>query len=199
LNWLTCEQPVPEKAIESLQETIEAGGRTFDALNSTRVMFAKGSGFVTEVDLNDLVRDTALQLDRELASQKVSLQLYLDDSLPPVLANRVQLRRVLVNLLTNAIESGAATRRRPGRIAVRTAAIDGPNMVLEVSDSGGGIPAENLERIFEPFFTTKSTGAGLGLSLSRTFAEENGGRLWASSDGTRGATFHLQLPLRTLP
>jgi signal transduction histidine kinase len=135
-----------------------------------------------------------LLLDRELASQKVLLQLELDNGLPPILANRVQLRRVLINLLTNAIESIGATTRRHRRITIR-AVVEGREMLLEVSDSGTGIPPGDLERIFEPFFTTKSTGTGLGLSLSRTFAEENGGRLWVTSkkDDT---TFHLQLPLR---
>lgn len=199
LSWLTGEQPVPERAIQSLQETVDAGRRTFEALNSVRVMFGKDSGSISEVDVNDLVRETALLLDRELASQRVWLQLDLDSNLPPVLANRIQLQRVLINLLTNAIESVGTTRGRPRRIAIRSTIFEGRKLLLEISDSGAGIPPENLERIFEPFFTTKLTGAGLGLSLSRTFAEENGGRLWASSEKDGGATLHLQMPLRTLP
>ncbi|HET9335537.1 MAG TPA: MASE4 domain-containing protein [Sphingomicrobium sp.] len=198
LNCLTGEQPMPEKAIQALEETIDAGHRTFEALNSVRAMFAKDSGSVCEVDINELVRETILLLDRELASQRIWLQLDLDSSLPPILANRVQLKRVLINLLTNAIES-VGMRRRARRIAIRSAAVEGRKLLLEVSDSGAGIPPQDLERIFEPFFTNKRTGAGLGLSLSRTFAEENGGRLWATSENDRGATLHLQLPLRTLP
>jgi signal transduction histidine kinase len=194
LSWLTCDKPAPGKAIQSIQDTIDAGQQTFEALNGVRAMFAKGSGSLSEIDINELVRETVLLLDRELASQKVLLQLELDNGLPPILANRVQLRRVLINLLTNAIESIGATTRRHRRITIR-AVVEGREMLLEVSDSGTGIPPGDLERIFEPFFTTKSTGTGLGLSLSRTFAEENGGRLWVTSkkDDT---TFHLQLPLR---
>jgi signal transduction histidine kinase len=198
MNWLNSEQPDPQKAIQSLQDTMDAGRRTFDALNRIRDMFGTDSGALTVVDLNQLVRETALMMDRELAAQKVSLQLELDEFVPPILANRIQLQRVLVNILTNAIEAVGATKHRVRQIAVRSTTFEGRKILIEISNSGAGIPPKNLDQIFEPFFTTKPTGAGLGLTLSRTFAEENGGRLWASSEKGGGATFHLELPLRTV-
>ena len=127
-------------------------------------------------------------------ASKVSLQLALDEALPPILADRVQMQRVLVNLFTNAIESLAATRSRPRRIAIRSAPLDDQDVLLEVSDTGIGIAPEEMEHIFDAFFTTKATGTGLGLSLCRTIVEEHGGRLWASPGEKHGATFHLQLP-----
>ena len=114
-----CSSRIVEKAIKSLRATIDAGHRTFDVIKSIRAMFAKGPGTATEFSLNDLVRETASLLDRELAGEKVSLQLALDEALPPVLADRVQIQRVLVNLFTNAIESLA--RRGAGLAASRSA------------------------------------------------------------------------------
>jgi signal transduction histidine kinase len=194
LCWLKRERPDHEKAIEALRATIDSGNRTNDVIKSIRAMFAKESTSATEFSLNDLVRETASFHDRELAGEKVSLELTLDEELPPILADRVQIQRVLVNLFTNAIESLGATRGRARRIAVRSAPLNGGEVLLEVSDTGIGFRREEALRIFDAFFTTKATGTGLGLSLCRTIVEEHGGRLWASPGIEHGAVFHLQLP-----
>jgi signal transduction histidine kinase len=141
-----------------------------------------------------LVRETSAQLDRELAGEKVSLRLSLDPALPPVLADRAQMQRVLLNLFTNAIESLRATKGRPRRLAVRSAPLDEDEVLLEVTDNGVGLPPGGAEHIFEAFHTTKTKGAGVGLSLCRTIVGAHGGRLWASPGVEHGATFHLQLP-----
>ena len=195
LDALTRPRPDVDRAIKSLRAIRDAGDRTFDVIKSIRAMFAKGPGLATEFSLNELVRETAALMDRELAGGKVSVQLALDETLPPVRADRVQMQRVLVNLMTNAIESLGAIRRRGRRIAIRSAALDGA-VLLEVSDNGTGITPEEMPHIFDAFFTTKATGTGLGLSLCRTIVEEHGGRLWASQGEPNGATFHLQLPAR---
>jgi len=158
-------------------------------------MFAKQPGRATEFDLKELVLATPVLVDRELAAERVVLQLSLDDALPAIRADRIQIQRVLVNLLTNAIESLAATRGRPRRIDIRSVSLDGGHdVLLEVSDNGAGFGPQEMETLFEPFFTTKATGAGLGLSLCRNIAGVHGGRLWASRGEEFGASFHLQLP-----
>jgi len=140
------------------------------------------------------VIETASLLDRELAASKVSVQLSLDKALPPILADRVQVQRVLVNLFTNAIDSLREIPDRPRRIAIRSALLKGKDVLLQVSDTGSGIAPKDLEHIFDAFFTTKATGTGLGLPLCRTIVEEHGGRLWASSGEPHGANFQLLLP-----
>ena len=182
-----------------MRTTVDAVRRTFDVIKSIRATFAKGPGAATEFGLNSLVRETAGLLDREMAGRKVSLRLALDDALPPIMANRVQIQRVLINLLTNALESMDAIRSRPRRIAIRSLQLDDKNVLLEISDTGAGIAPEKMSHIFDAFFTTKSTGTGLGLSLCRTIIEEHGGRLWAAEGEEYGATFHLQLPRSEFP
>jgi signal transduction histidine kinase len=194
LKLLDRERPDVEKAMASLRATIEAGNRSFDVLKSIRAMFSKGPRATTEVDLNELVRETAALLDRELVGGKVSLELALEDALPPVVADRVQMQQVLVNLLINAMEAMSTARGRPRRIAVRSVTLDERDVLLEVSDTGKGIAPDDLPQIFDAFYTTKPTGTGLGLSLCRNIVEGHGGRLWASPGENHGAIFHLQLP-----
>jgi signal transduction histidine kinase len=194
LHWLTQPRPDILKAITSLRSISEDSKRTFDVIRSIRAMFRKGLEPATEFNLNDLVRETASLRQREFASAKIALELSLDEALPPIRADRVQLQRVLVNLFTNAVESLVATRRRTRRIAVRTMLLNGKDVLLEMSDTGIGIAPEEMEHIFDAFFTTKATGTGLGLALCRTIVEEHGGHLWATPNDQTGAVFHLQLP-----
>ena len=199
LDWLAREEPDPERAARAMHATLDAAHRTTEVVKSIRAMFAKGPVTATEFSLNDLVRETAAFLDRELAVEKVALELTLDEELPPVLADRVQIQRVLVNLFTNAIDSLGATRGRPRRIAVRSTPLNRQEVLLEMSDTGIGIAPEEKAHIFDAFFTTKTTGTGLGLSLCRTIVEEHGGRLWAVPGEENGATFRLQLPRGEIP
>jgi signal transduction histidine kinase len=194
LSCLSGEPPNAERAIRSMRATIEAGNLASGVIASIRETFAKKPSQRTTFDIADLVHTTVPQLQRELASERISLRVTLDETLPPVLADRVQLQRVLINLLANAIESVSATEERPRHIAIRSAPLRSQGVVLEISDNGVGIARENMVHIFAPFFTTKPAGAGLGLSLCRVIVEAHGGSLWASRGEEHGATFHLELP-----
>ena len=194
LTWLTRDRPEVEKAIVTARDIIRDGQRTFDVIKSVRAMFAKRPGVAAEFDLNDLVRETVALRSIEMDHSKITLQLELDPDLPSVTADRVQLQRVLVNLLTNAIESLGATKRRRRKIVIRSLAQGRRDVLLDISDTGIGIDPEEVEHIFDAFFTTKETGTGLGLALCRTIVEEHGGHLWASPGEKHGAIFHLQLP-----
>jgi C4-dicarboxylate-specific signal transduction histidine kinase len=198
LHYLKLEPPDVENAIKAQQGTLEAGQRIFEVIKNIRAMFDKDPDATTEFNLNDVVQETALMVDRELAGAKVRLKLQLDDNLQPILGNRVLIQRVLLNLLTNAIESVAAARGGSRRITIRTEQ-HGKDVRLVVSDGGIGIVAEEPEHIFDALFSTKSTGAGLGLTLCRAIVEELGGRLWVAEGEKHGAAFHMQLPGGGLP
>src|SRR5258708_14211267 len=115
----------------------------------------------------------------------------LATSLPKVMADRVQVQQVLMNLMLNGIE---AMKEMGGELTVTSERTQDGQLLISVSDSGVGFPVEESERIFEAFFTTKPQGTGMGLPISRTIVESHGGRLWASANTGRGATFHFSLP-----
>jgi C4-dicarboxylate-specific signal transduction histidine kinase len=199
LRWLDRVPPNLEMAIKSLRSNVDQGHRASDLIDSIRSVLAHRRDERTTFSLSELVRETVLLLDQDLARGKIGLQLALDDELPPIVADRVQIQQVLVNLITNAIQSLKVTRGRPRRIAIRSVLLNDRDALLEIGDNGVGIAAEQMPHIFDFFFTTKTKGTGIGLSLCRTIVEDHGGHLWASQGETHGVTFHLQLPRSGLP
>jgi signal transduction histidine kinase len=199
LRWLDREPPDLQMVSKSLRSNIEQGHRASGLIESMRSVLAQRTGERTTFSLNELVRETTSMLDHDLARGKITMHLTLDEALPEIVADRVQMQQVLVNLFTNAIEALRPTRGRSRRIVIRSAPLDGHDVLLDVSDNGVGIADDNIEHIFDAFFTTKRTGAGMGLSLCRSIVEKHGGRLWASHGGQHGAIFHLQLPHGGMP
>jgi signal transduction histidine kinase len=120
----------------------------------------------------------------------VAMRTELATELPKIMADRVQLQQVFMNLMLNAIE---AMKDSGGELTVKSQRQDG-QLLLSVGDTGIGLPTEKMEQIFSAFFTTKPQGSGMGLAISRSIVESHGGRLWASAKDGRGATFHFTLP-----
>jgi signal transduction histidine kinase len=157
-------------------------------------MFKKDSGAKSAVAMNELVCDVVATSLGELKSRQISLSLQLLDNLPLIQADRVQLQQVLLNLLTNAIDSMASVTDRPQMLCVRSENLE-DCILISVQDSGTGIPPEHAERLFDAFFTTKSNGIGLGLSICRSIVEAHGGRLSVFPAHPHGSVFQVTLPV----
>jgi signal transduction histidine kinase len=133
----------------------------------------------------------------EVAKNNISLDTKLDERVPHILGDRVQLQQVLLNLIMNAIEAITRADARGRNLRITTGQTKSNNDVfVEVQDSGPGLDSVSVERIFEAFYTTKHTGLGMGLSICRSIIESHGGRIWASSNDGPGATFQFTVPLR---
>lgn len=143
------------------------------------------------VDIGEILSGTIVQLRNEALLQSVTIRTELAAGLPKVLADRVQLQQILMNLMVNAIE---AMKNRGGELTIRSQAEDRA-LLISISDTGAGLPTENTDQIFAPFFTTKPQGTGMGLAIARSIVEAHGGQLWASANADRGATFHFTLPI----
>ena len=143
------------------------------------------------VDVNELVREMTVMLGETATRNSVAVRAELDTSIQPTTADRVQLQQVLMNLMLNGIE---AMQKTGGELNVASKTTENGQLLISVSDTGSGLPADQPESIFKPFFTTKAQGTGLGLSISRHIVESHGGRLWATAKMDRGTIFQFTLP-----
>jgi signal transduction histidine kinase len=140
--------------------------------------------------VNQVIHEMLTLLKGEADRYSVAMRAELAAEMPKIMADRVQLQQVFMNLMLNAIE---AMEDSGGELMVKSHLQDS-QLQFSVSDTGGGLPAEKMEQIFSAFFTTKPQGSGMGLAISRSIVESHGGRLWASANDGRGATFHFTLP-----
>jgi signal transduction histidine kinase len=131
-------------------------------------------------------------LEGEATRSSIAMRTDLSAELPKIMVDRVQLQQVFMNLMLNGIE---AMKDSDGELTVKSELQDGQLQFL-VSDTGVGLPTEKMDQIFSAFFTTKPQGSGMGLAISRSIVESHGGRLWATANSRRGATFHFTLPIQ---
>ena len=148
----------------------------------------------TKCDLNELVRDVAGLAGLDALHNAIRLKLDLADALPPVVADRIQVRQVILNLVRNAMESMEADSGDDRTVTLRTLAGDNGNVEVAIVDRGKGLAVEEEVELFEPFYTTKESGMGMGLSISRSIVRAHGGRVWFTRNQDRGTTFHFTLP-----
>ena len=197
LRWL--DSAVSEADLRgALKDLVADSRRAGQIVRRTREMFANRSVSRAPTDLNGVIRNVLDLVRTRLRDAGVQLELELDESLPEIEADKVQMQQVLMNLILNAVDAmlEAGTRRRV--LSVQSRSIDG-NAQVSVRDTGAGVPALDVEQVFEPFYTTKNDGIGIGLAISRSIVEAHGGAIRASADGGAGATFSFTLPAHAQP
>jgi signal transduction histidine kinase len=194
LRLLAKAEPDLDEVRDVLKRVIDDGHRASGIITSIRAIFGRNQPEKSPVSIPDLVGEVLVLAQGALASNWVSLQVEAHKDLPQVVANRVQLRQVVLNLIMNAVEAMSSMEVRERSLVVKCALHEARDVLIVVEDSGPGIDPGDMDRIFDAFFTTKSHGMGLGLSICRSIIESHGGRLWASRRNPHGTVFYAQLP-----
>jgi len=194
LNWLASQPPDIEEARQSVERIVRDARRASEIIHRIRALAAKASIEKAPLDINDVINEVIALVQLELISHRVSLRMELAPDLPLILADRVQLQQVLINLIMNGIEAMQPVTERPRELVIRSQQNAARQIVVTVEDRGVGISVENAARLFAAFFTTKSSGLGLGLSICRSIVEAHGGRISAANNAGPGATFQFTLP-----
>jgi len=198
-NGSACLRLLASKNLDSevlrraLEEIVADGNRASAVIARIRGFIKKVPAEKSELDVNEVIQEVLALVGPELRKNRVSVECDLRKALPPVLADRVQLQQVLLNLIVNSIEAMTAVTDRPRALVVQSQVEEAGGLMVAVRDSGTGLSSEP-DRVFTPFFTTKATGMGMGLPISRSLVEGHGGRLWATSNSPHGAVFSFTLP-----
>jgi PAS domain S-box-containing protein len=195
LRWLDRQTPDVAAARRSVEWVISDGNRASEVVRRVRALANKADMEKLPLDLNEVVREAIVLVHHELSRHGVALRTELAPPPPVIAGDRVQLQQLIINLVMNGIEAMQAVTGRPRELVIRSRQ-DEKQAIVDVTDCGGGISAENANRLFNAFFTTKSSGLGMGLSICRSIVEAHGGRLSAFNNEGPGATFQFVLPLR---
>jgi PAS domain S-box-containing protein len=186
-------QPDIGEAREAALEMAKDARRAAEIIDRVRSLYQKGSSQLETIEVNEVIGEMVVMLQNEADRHSVRMRTELAGELPKVMADRVHLQQILMNLMLNGIEAMLDTS---GELTIKSKLADDGQLLISVTDTGVGLPTENAGQVFDPFFTTKSQGTGLGLAITRSIVESHGGRIWASANSGRGATFSFTLPSR---
>jgi PAS domain S-box-containing protein len=192
LRWLGRDEPQVAEACEAASRLVKDVTRAADIIGRISSLFKKGALQRELVDVNELIREMIVLLRSEASRYSISIRTELAEGLPLVMADRVQLQQVFMNLMLNGIDAMKETTGG-GELTIKSEACDA-QLLISVNDTGVGLPPEQAEQIFQAFFTTKDKGTGMGLPISRSIIESHDGRLWATGAPGNGATFQFTLP-----
>jgi len=194
-RFLTGDKPDIDELHEVLKDIVQDNRRADNVIEKLRAMMRKSEFQITEIDINEGVRNTFPLVKSYEMMRNISLELELDKNVPHVSGDQTQLQQVVLNLILNSTEALTNTKADLHTIVVRTSREDTQSVTLSVADNGPGINDKDMDHLFEPFYTTKKEGLGMGLAISRSIIEGHGGRLWAENNPDNGVTFYFTVPI----
>ncbi|KPZ25974.1 Sensor histidine kinase [Pseudomonas syringae pv. viburni] len=193
-RWLAAEPVNLEKARQAVERMIGDANRAGDIIVRVRALAKRSSTYKEWISVADTVAEIVALAHSEIDAQGVTLTVEVPEGLPPLLADRVQIQQVLLNLMLNGVDAMSKVETDQAQLEIRVDWREGGDIGFAVRDNGIGVPADNTDRLFDAFYTTKQEGMGIGLAISRSIIEAHGGRIWVTPNPSIGATFHFTLP-----
>ena len=196
MRWLAGERPEVAEAQEAASRTVKDVTRANEIIGRIGSLFKKHVPTRELIDVNELIREMISLMSNEASRHSISIRSELADGLPPIMADRVGLQQVLMNLMLNAVEAMKGIPA-PGTLTILSGRSEDGQLAVSIVDTGVGVSSERADKIFRAFVTSKAQGTGMGLPISRSIIEAHGGRLWATANTGPGATFQFVLPIET--
>ena len=193
-RYLAEDPPKVSEARALVDRMVASIDRASNVIRRIRALSKKATPETARLDINEVIDETVPLIRSQATGHRVLLQLELGQKLPEVLADRIQLQQVVINLIINAIDAMKVVGDRPRELVIRSQLYENEKVLVAVQDTGVGIEPDEANRLFDAFFTTKPDGMGMGLSICRSIIEAHGGRIWASANAGPGATVQFTLP-----
>lgn len=191
LRWLAHDPPDLERARAAADRIEQDANRAADVINSLQSFYKTGTPPKRQIiDVKEIIAEMTILLRGEADRHSITINFELEPDTPKIMADRVQLEQVFMNLMLNAIE---AMKDAGGELMIRLRSNPEGRLIVSISDTGIGLRTESTEQLFGPFHTTKSQGTGMGLTITRSIVESYGGRIWATNNKGASATFHFTL------
>jgi C4-dicarboxylate-specific signal transduction histidine kinase len=191
-HWLASDVPNLERARAAATRIVKDATRAAEIISRVRLLFQKGTQQLELIDVNEVIEEMIVLLRGEATRYSISVRTELAEDLPPVMGDRVQMQQVMMNLMMNSVDA-MKTVDGTRELAIQSQRAEKEQLLVSVSDTGVGLPPQQTDQIFNAFFTTKPHGTGMGLRICRSIIESHGGRLWATDNSPRGASFHFAL------
>jgi signal transduction histidine kinase len=193
VQWLSAQPPNVTNARVAAERIIRDGKDAGEVVRHIRALFRKSALEKVDVNINEVIGEVLRLIHKEALEKRVVIETDLEKRLPPAPADRVQLQQVIFNLALNGIEAMETVTDRPRKLFIRSKLQNSDTILVEIRDSGTGLP--DSEKVFEAFYTTKEKGMGMGLSICRSIVEAHGGHLGTAPTQGPGTTFCFTLPL----
>jgi two-component system, LuxR family, sensor kinase FixL len=195
LRFMSSKPADLEEVREILQDIVNDNSRAGEVIRRMRALAKKEELEFATLDIASLIRDVMALVHSDAILQNIRISLELEENLPLVRGDRVQLQQVVLNIMLNAFDAMKECLPSERKVKLQARANGEESIKVAVTDRGTGLKGDNLEKIFQPFYTSKRDGLGMGLSICRSIIEAHGGHLWAKNNNSTGATFYFTIPV----